>query len=392
MFAVGIECSYPTIAGNVRVDQLAATGHYEMWQTDLKLVRELGLRYLRYGPPIHRIYVGKGEYDWSFLDPVMHEMRRLGIIPIIDLLHFGLPDWLGDFQNHEWPDYFADYARQFAERYPWVRYYTPVNEIYVTAQFSAAFGWWNERLMSDHAFVTNIKHCVKASILAMKAILDLRPDAIFIFSESTEYVHPGSPQMVQQAHFMNERRFLSLDLLFGHDVSATMYRYLLAGGMSAEEYLWFMGHKELRRHCIMGTDYYITNEHVIRSNGQSIGAGDVYGYYVITRQYFDRYHVPVMHTETNRTAHLAIEWLWKEWMNLLRLRDDGVPIIGFTWYGLVDMKDWDSALTKVRGNVNKVGLYTLDRRPRKVAKEYRRMVQEYSSLPISSSKFPVLTA
>jgi beta-glucosidase/6-phospho-beta-glucosidase/beta-galactosidase len=392
MFAVGIECSYPTIAGNVRVDQLAATGHYEMWQTDLKLVRELGLRYLRYGPPIHRIYVGKGEYDWSFLDPVMHEMRRLGIIPIIDLLHFGLPDWLGDFQNHEWPDYFADYARQFAERYPWVRYYTPVNEIYVTAQFSAAFGWWNERLMSDHAFVTNIKHCVKASILAMKAILDLRPDAIFIFSESTEYVHPGSPQMVQQAHFMNERRFLSLDLLFGHDVSATMYRYLLAGGMSAEEYLWFMGHKELRRHCIMGTDYYITNEHVIRSNGQSIGAGDVYGYYVITRQYFDRYHVPVMHTETNRTAHLAIEWLWKEWMNLLRLRDDGVPIIGFTWFGLVDMKDWDSALTKVRGNVNKVGLYTLDRRPRKVAKEYRRMVQEYSSLPISSSKFPVLTA
>ncbi|MGE5608753.1 MAG: family 1 glycosylhydrolase [Bacillota bacterium] len=392
MFAVGIECSYPTIAGGARVDQLRDTGHYEFWKTDLRLVRELGLRYLRYGPPMYRIFTGPGQYDWNQLDPIMAEMRRLGIVPVIDLCHFGLPDWLVNFQNPDWPAHFADYARAFAERYPWVRYYTPVNEIYVTGLFSAAFGWWNERMMTDAAFIRNIKHCAKASILAMRAILDLRPDAIFIFSESTEYVHPGSPQMVAQAHFMNERRFLSLDLVFGYDVSATMYRYLLSNGMTADEYSWYSTQRDLRRHCIVGTDYYITNEHVIRPDGHSIGAGDIYGYYVITRQYFERYRLPVMHTETNRVDKNAVEWLWKEWMNLLRLRDDGVPVIGFTWFGLVDMKDWDTALTKMRGTINKVGLYTLERKQRKVAREYRRLVQEYSHLPISSSKFPILTA
>ena len=392
MFAVGIECSCPTVAGNQRVDQLRDTGHYELWKTDLKLVRELGLRYLRYGPPIYRIWRGRDEFDWSFLDPVMHEMRRLGIVPIIDLLHFGLPDWVGDFQNPAWPEYFAEYAHRFAERYPWVRYYTPVNEIYVTAVFSGLFGWWNERLMTDVGFVTNIKHCCKASILAMRAVLDLRPDAIFVFSESTEYVHPGSPAVVQRAHFMNERRFLSLDLVFGHDVSATVYKYLLTSGMAEQEYWWFMQNRDLRSHCILGTDYYITNEHVLRPDGSSIGAGDVYGYYVITRQYFERYRLPVMHTETNRMHKHAIEWLWKEWMNLLRLREDGVPIIGFTWFGLVDMKDWDTALTRIRGVVNTVGLYTLQRKPRKVAREYRRLVEEYSHLPISNTKMPMLTA
>ncbi len=391
MFAVGIECSCPVIEGGVRVDELASTGHYEMWKKDFKLVRELGLRYLRYGPPIYRIFKAPGQFDWEFTDQAMNEIRKLGIVPIIDLVHFGLPDWMGDFQNPDWPNHLADYARAFAERYPWVRYYTPVNEIYVTAQFSAAFGWWNERLMSDVGFVNNLKHCCRASILAMRAILDIRPDAIFIYSESTEYVHPGSPALVEQAHFMNERRFLSLDLLFGHDVSASMYRYLLAGGMSLDEYRWFMSQRELRSHCIMGTDYYITNEHVLRPDGRSIGAGDVYGYYVITRQYYERYRLPVMHTETNRAGKHAVEWLWKEWMNLLRLREDGVPIIGFTWFGLVDMTDWDSALTKMRGTVNTVGLYSLDRKERKVAKEYRRLVQEYSHLPISSSKFPILT-
>src|SRR5437879_3244736 len=158
MFAVGIECSCPTIEGNVRVDELRDTGHYELWRTDLKLVRELGLRYLRYGPPIYKIYTDKNTYDWSFMDQSLNYMRQLGITPIIDLLHFGLPDWLSDFQNPEFPQYFADYAVKFAERYPWIRYYTPVNEIYITAQFSAAFGWWNERLTNHTAFVTNIKH------------------------------------------------------------------------------------------------------------------------------------------------------------------------------------------------------------------------------------------
>jgi hypothetical protein len=162
--------------------------------------------------------------------------------------------------------------------------------------------------------------------------------------------------------------------------------------MTPDEYLWYFSQRDLRRHCIMGTDYYITNEHVVRADGTAIGAGDVYGYYVITRQYFDRYRLPVMHTETNRVDKHAVEWLWKEWMNLLRLREDGVPIIGFTWFGLVDMKDWDTALTKLRGVVNRVGLYTLERKQRKVAREYRRLVQEYSQLPISSSKFPILTA
>src|SRR4051794_25938896 len=89
MFAVGIECSNPVIAGNHRVDELESTGHYEHWKKDLRLVRGLGLRYLRYGPPIHKIFLGRNKYDWSWLDQVMAEMQKLGIRPIIDLVHFG---------------------------------------------------------------------------------------------------------------------------------------------------------------------------------------------------------------------------------------------------------------------------------------------------------------
>ena len=100
MFATGIECSYPTIdGGRWRLDQLAETKHYENWRLDLELVRELGLRYLRYGPPLHLIFEAPGKYDWTFTDKVCEAMRQLGIVPIMDLCHFGVPDWLENFQK-----------------------------------------------------------------------------------------------------------------------------------------------------------------------------------------------------------------------------------------------------------------------------------------------------
>jgi len=192
MFAVGIECSNPITTDGHRVDELEATGHYEHWKKDLQLVRDLGLRFLRYGPPIHRLFTGPGQYNWQMLDPVMEEMQRLNIKPIIDLVHFGLPDWLVDFQNPDWPRHVADYAGAFCQRYPWVRFYTPVNEIFVTAQFSGAFGWWNERLMSDQAFVTNLKYSVKASMLMMREILRQRADAILSSANQPNMCTPAA--------------------------------------------------------------------------------------------------------------------------------------------------------------------------------------------------------
>ncbi len=144
MFATGIENSYPTIARGTRMDEMEKCGHYERWKEDLRLVRELDLHYLRWGPANYKVFLGPGKYDWDWVDDVIAEMRRLAIAPIMDLCHFGLPDWLGNFQNEEFPEMFAEYAGAFARRYPDVHYWTPVNEILVCALFSGMYGWWNE--------------------------------------------------------------------------------------------------------------------------------------------------------------------------------------------------------------------------------------------------------
>src|SRR5689334_18155120 len=215
LFATGIECSCPTIAGpkgeSTRIDELEKTFHYDHSQEDLALVRDLGIRYLRYGPPYYRVHHGPEQYDWEFTDALFAEMRRLEIQPIVDLCHFGVPDWAGDFQNPDWPALFARYAGAFAARFPWVQFYTPVNEIFVTATFSGKYGWWNERLQSDRGFVIALKHLAKANLLAESAILEVQPNALFIQSESTEYFHAMDPAAQSRAAAYNDRRFLSLD-------------------------------------------------------------------------------------------------------------------------------------------------------------------------------------
>ena len=381
MFATGIENSDPTIeGGRVRVDELAACGHYDHWRTDFALVEELGATHLRYGPALHRAWRGDGRYDWTVADETFAELRRRDITPITDLCHFGVPDWIGDFQNPDFPTLFAEYARAFAQRFPWVQFYTPVNEMYICALFSGRYGWWNEQLATDQAFVTALEHLVRANVLAMRAIIDVRPDAIFVQSESSEYFHARNPNAIGPAERLNEIRFLSLDLNYGRRVSSEMYEYLLDNGMTREAYHFFLGQR-LKHHCIMGNDYYATNEHRVRADGSTEPSGEIFGYHVITSEYYARYRLPVMHTETNLDqgpgGDEAVRWLHKEWANVLRVRNDGVPIVGFTWYSLTDQVDWDCALREARGRVNPRGLYDLDRRPRPVGVAYRELIGEW---------------
>jgi len=177
MFCTGIENSYPTIRlpdkSIKRIDEMEKAHHYKRWEEDFNLVKEMGIDFLRYGPPYYKTHIAPGKYDWDFTDIAFAKMRELNICPIVDLCHFGVPDWIENFQNPEFPELFAEFAKAFAERFPYIHYYTPVNEIFIAATFSAQYGWWNERLSSDKSFVTALKHLCKANVLAMRAIVQV---------------------------------------------------------------------------------------------------------------------------------------------------------------------------------------------------------------------------
>src|SRR6185503_20718834 len=142
-----------------------------------------------------------------------------------------------------------------------------------------------------------------------------RPDAVFANSESGEFYQAASPEpeIVRIANFENQRRFLTLDLLYAHPVDETMRRHLRDQGMPDDEYDWFMA-QETPRRAILGIDYYLWNEQLIDTEGRPQALGELFGWYVVAGQYWERYRRPMMHTETNvMDARAAPSWLWRQW-------------------------------------------------------------------------------
>lgn len=386
MFATGIDSAAPRVRG-VRHDQMELVGHYDQWDRDIDLVKELGTRYLRFGPPVHRSFLGEGRYDWDHADAVLKRIYDYNIVPIADLCRFSVPDWIGDFQNPDMPRLFAAYARAFAERFPWIQLYAPVSNIFVSAFASAKIGLLNEAMSDDRSFVTALKHLCAACVMAMLEILDVRPDAIIIQSERAAYFHADSPEAIGPAEVLNSMRFLALDLIYGHRVDSGMYEFLMDNGMTRQEYTFFM-ETRLGRHCVLGTDYYPANERRVDAAGNRSPAGETLGYDDIVAQYHQRYRLPVMHTETSVPQGLdgeaSVNWLWKEWANALRVRNNGVPLVGFTWFPLIDQVGWSESgrldLDDPKDRINPVGLYDVERRRRPVGDAYRELIRDWRHL------------
>ena len=386
LMATGIECSYPTVQNGRRRDELEATKHYTRWREDFALCKSIGARYLRYGLPYYRMHVGPGRYDWSFADEVLPALWDSGIVPIIDLCHFGVPDWIGSFQNDDWPALFAAYAAAFAERYPWIKFYTPVNEMLVCARFSGKYGLWNEQQRSDGTFVTALVNECRATLLAIGEILKRRKDAVFIQSEIAEAYIERFPKTRAEVQFRNHFRFVTLDFLYGYPPYADVLMFLYDNGFRREDYEWFIAHgREAAQFCVLGMDYYANNERTIAEDGTHLDEGLMLGWAPITLDYYDRFRRPLMLTETNTLddghGH-SVEWLLQTWHQANYLRHHGVPVLGYTWYSLIDQVDWDIQLREIRNVVNANGLFTMDREPRDVANVYRELATHYGDSPL----------
>jgi beta-glucosidase len=378
LFATGIENSAPTLRNGARVDEMEKSGHYLRWEEDFALARELRLDALRYGPAYYRTHVGPTRYDWDFVDAPLRRLRDLEIEVIADLCHFSAPSWLGGFQDPAFPVLFAEYARAFARRYPWVRYFTPINEIFICASFSAMYGWWNECETGDAAFVRAMRNLCMAHELAVEAIVHERRDAVIVQAESIEYFHPG-PEGATEAERLNRIKHISLDLTLGHGLGPGMAAYLHAHGVTSNDLSYFRERRAVGQRWL-GLDYYQTCEHRMSPAGAWETEPNPLGLSSLATGYYRRYRLPLFHCETNRASPHAVSWLEEQWREFMRLRSMGFPVRGFTWYSLTDQIDWQHGLRIERNDVHPVGLFDLDRRIRPVGEAYREVVRRWRPL------------
>ncbi|HEY2650213.1 MAG TPA: family 1 glycosylhydrolase, partial [Puia sp.] len=265
----GIECTINRI-GNEYKDQLAYSGHYER-PHDIENFASLGIKAIRY-PILWEKHETQYQQpiDWRWTDNQMKKIQDTGMTPIAGLLHHGSGPAFTNLLDPSFPQLLADYAFKVASRFPWLTYYTPVNEPLTTARFSGLYGHWYPHHKNDHSFYRMLLNQLKGTVLAMEAIRSVNPGAKLIQTEDLGKTH-GTPLLAHQAAFENERRWLTFDLLMGKlNSKDSQYQYMLGAGIHEEDLEFFCNLRQWPD--ILGLNYYVTSERWLDENVEKYSA------------------------------------------------------------------------------------------------------------------------
>ncbi|MEA3157727.1 MAG: dTDP-4-dehydrorhamnose reductase [Betaproteobacteria bacterium] len=366
----GVECTVNRV-GDRYFDQLERSGHTKRLH-DLDRFAEIGIKTLRFPALWERLAPQRPDaIDWSWTDIALRRLRTLGIRPIVGFVHHGSGPRYTSLIDSQFAEKLAVFARAFADRYPWVDAYTPVNEPLTTARFSGLYGLWYPNARDRTTFLQILLNECRAITTAMREVRRVNPHAKLVQTEDVGHIY-STPKLAYQARFENRRRWLGLDLLAGMvDSEHELYRWIRKAGIRDEQLDHF-----LEAPCapdILGINHYITSNrflderlerYPVCSHGGNekeryadveavrVGAASLVSPYAVLREVWERYKRPLAVTEAHIgcTRDEQMRWFLEIWNSASTLRSEGADIRAVTAWSLLGAFDWDSLVTDDRGH------------------------------------------
>jgi len=384
----GLECTVNRVR-DVYHTQLDRNGHEER-SSDIERFAGLGIKAIRY-PVLWERHAPNGleTADWSWSDDRLAALKKVGITPIAGLLHHGSGPLDTSLVDSRFPEKLAEYAGAVAKRYPWLEYYTPVNEPLTTARFSGLYGVWYPHGKDDKTFIQALLMECKGTVLAMREIRKVNPNAKLVQTDDIGKTY-GTPELEPFIGFCNERRWLTWDLLCGMvDENHTMWHYLtVISEAKPEDVLWFKDNP--CRPDIIGLNYYITSERWVDhrpemfpedrhgfADGRKIADIEISraleqplaGIGPLIVETYERYGIPVAiteaHIDSNREDQMR--WLLEMWNSALYARAQGADVRAVTVWSLLGAFDWNCLVTECRGYYEPGPLDVRSKVPRRTA-------------------------
>lgn len=383
----GLECTVNRVMDEYFC-QMERNGHVGR-KEDLERFASLGIRALRY--PVlweHTAPNGLEQADWSLPDERLPILRDLDIAPIVGLVHHGSGPAHTSLIDPTFAEELAEFAGAVARRYPWLEYYTPVNEPLTTARFAGLYGIWYPHGRDDTIFIQALLNQCRAVVLSMRAIRVINPNAKLLQTDDLGKTY-STPVLAELADFYNERRWLGWDLLCGKVGPAhALWSYLCATGIPKKELLWFQSNP-----CppdIIGLNYYVTSERWLDHTTEHyperyVGTyrdqlyADIEapralavprpGIGPLLQEAWERYRLPLAVTEVHIDAHREdqLRWLLEIWEASQQAQRNGVDIRAVTVWALLGSYDWNCLVTECKGYYEPGPLDVRSLRPRATA-------------------------
>jgi dTDP-4-dehydrorhamnose reductase len=365
----GAECTVNRV-GEVYFDQLQRTQH-ETRLDDLERLAALGVRRVRFPILWERTAPGRiNDADFRWSDVRMERLVKLGLEPIVGLVHHGSGPRCTNLCDPGFAAGLAEFAARVAARYPWVNAYTPVNEPLTTARFSGLYGLWYPHQKQLRAFFSALLNEVLATRASMERIRRINPRAELYQTEDIGKVF-ATADLGDQCRYENQRCWLSLDLLFGRvGADHPLRRHLEEHGV--ESRLLDQLCNEPCPPDLVGVNYYVTSDRFLDSRLERYPraawggntrqhyadveavrarAEGIVGHAAVLENVWRRYRAPCALTEVHLACHREeqLRWLAEAWRGAQAARAAGADVRAVTLWSAFGAVGWNNLVTRESG-------------------------------------------
>lgn len=319
-----------------RIDPIAETRHDVECEADYQILAKHQIHTVRDALRWHRIEPVAGVYDWTEFRTMIRAAQRANVQVLWDLCHFGVPDYIDIFAP-EFPEKFAAFATaagrilaEHSEAAPW---WCPINEISFWAHAAGSDGFMHPSKVGSASVIK--AQLSKAWLLAAAALRAVDSRARFIATDPLIHVtHRGDNKDL--AVSAGESSFETFDHLLGMNGFA-------AGSDDSVD--------------VIGLNFYPHNQWCVEDH-QPVGLG-MNGYrplHLLLRDVWDRYHRPLLISETGAEAESGPAWLRHVSSEVAIARGMGIPVLGICIYPVMDYPAWVDARQCRTGLIEHFGL------------------------------------
>jgi hypothetical protein len=231
---------------------------------------------------------------------------------------------------------------------------------------------------------------VEGIIQTSAALLSVDPTAILVHVEATGLSRTAREDLHAVAREEQSRTFLAYDLLTGRvSPDHPLFPWLVRNGASPDR-LAAIAESPVP-FTLMGLNFYpqwSTTQLYIDRKGRLAYQPveqDGAGFSALIEDYYRRYRLPIMVTETSAKGNEVVRarWLEASVAAIRVLRGRGIPVLGYTWFPLFTMIDWKYRFG--RGPLDEyrldLGLYTLNGsqprwRPTPLVEQFRSYITD----------------
>lgn len=367
--------------------KLKGIDFYHRYKDDLKLFAEMGFKVFRTSIAWSRIFPKGDENEpneagLQFYDNLFDECHRLGMEPLVTISHYETPLYLAEhyngWANRKLIGFYENYVRTIFNRYKdKVKYWLTFNEINSILSSPFMSGGINtpKEELSQSDLYNAINHEMIASAAAVKIGHEINPDFQIGCMVLSMPIYPltPNPDDVIKAMTLNHQNEMFLEVQARGEWPGYAKRYFRENDISLE---FEPGEEELLKENtvdFVSFSYYVSTCATADPAKDIRGKGNLFtgvpnpylkssewgwqidpkGLRYTLNEFWDKFHKPLFIVENGLGAvdqlvegpdgeptvndDYRIDYLKQHLLQVEEAIEDGVPVMGYTTWGCIDL-------------------------------------------------------